>query len=245
MNNKKKKNYKEWLSNIYSICTVVTLFFIMAQAVLARRAIIQSSEWEKAKITIDNVEHFKEKLKETALYGQTDLLIFSDRLWPDFSKPENWEKTEILRNRYYLLFNDGVKWREDEEKSIAIFNAFAYPVIMGYASEIDSYESVILEFNSYGNIVMITAFQGYPKIVPHAKLLYKLWRIRDEQRMIKSMDLNDNEYVKFLTENINNLLCFEGTEFTPATLKRYEKKLEKELKKVQKEIEVFRKSRLQ
>jgi len=43
---------------------------------------------------------------------------------------------------------------------------------------------------------------------------------------------------------IYNLLYFEGTEITPASLKQYEKTIEKELKKIQKEIVDFRKSSL-
>jgi len=125
---KQNKNLKAWLSNLYYIGTLLTLFFIMAQVILARRAIIQSSEWEKAKLTIENIENFKEKLKETTLYGKAELLLFADGLWPDFSKPENWRKADTLRMLYYTLCIDGPESKTDIENSIAIFNAFAYKI---------------------------------------------------------------------------------------------------------------------
>jgi len=64
MSNKQKKGRKGWLSNLYRICTLLTLLFIMAQAYFARRSMIQSSEWEKAKVTIENTANFKEKLTQ-------------------------------------------------------------------------------------------------------------------------------------------------------------------------------------
>jgi len=248
MCNQQKKgimhSVKVWLPNLYYIGTLITLFLIMAQVFFAKRAMIQSSEWENAKITIENIEHFKEKLKETALYGKTEALRFADTMWPDFTTPEGWNATDTLRKIYWSFFeDDGFKYTEDIEKSLSILNSFAYPIIMGYASEIDSYESVSLEFNSYTNFIMPIAFKVYPKLGQHVKLLHRLWRIRHEQTAIK-MVIEDNKYIEELTENINKFLCFEGSEITPATLKQYEKKLEKEFKKTQKEIEVFRKSRL-
>ena len=242
MSIKHKKKHKTWMSNLYQIGTLLTLFFIMAQVFLARRSMIQSNEWEKAKVTIENIEHFKEKLKEVELYGKTEVLIFADRTWPDFTTPEGWKASEPLRKLYGSFFEEDFKRREDVEKSLAILNAFAYPIIMGYASEFGSYQSVSLEFNTYNNFVMPIVFDGYKKIGHHAKLLHRSWRVRHEQEIVKNSDFNDNSIIAEINANKNNLLCFEGAEITPASFKQYGKKLERELKKIQKEIEVFRKS---
>ena len=244
MSIEEKGNHKTWMSNLYQIGTLLTLFFIMAQVFLARDAMIRSSEWEKAKVTIENIEHFKEKLKEIELYGKTEALIFADRIWTDFTTPEGWKASEHLRNLYGSFFEDDLKRREDLEKSLAILNAFAYPIIMGYASELGSYQSLSYEFNTYNNFIMPFVFNGYPKIGHHAKLLHRLWRVRFEQEIVENIDFNNNSHIAEINANKNNLLCFEGAEITPASFEQYRKKLEKELKKIQKEIEVFRKSSL-
>jgi hypothetical protein len=244
MSNKQKNIRKEWLSNLYSICTLITLLFIMAQAYFARRSMIQSSEWEKAKLTIENIEHFKEKLKETELYGKTEVLMFADKLWPDFSTPEGFNASDTLRYIYWSFFMDESKLREDFDKTLSILDAFAYPIVMGYASEIGSFQSAKLEYFSYGAFIMPFAFSGFPHLGHHAKLLHRLWRVRGELMIIPNLDLNEDRNIEFLTKNINNMLCFEGTEITHASIKQYEKKLDKELKKIQKEIGDFRKSSL-
>jgi len=244
MSIKQKNGFKSLLLNLYYISTSLTLFFIMAQVFLARRAVIQSNEWEKSKLTIENIEHFKEKLKEIKLYGKTEALIFADRLWPDFTTPEGRKASENLLNFYRSFFESDLERREDIEKSLAILNAFAYPIIMGYASELGSYQSLSYEFNTYNNFIMPIVFEGYPKIGHHAKLLHRLWRVRHEQSVIGIADFSNSFYVAEIKANINNLLCFEGTEITSASLEQYGKKLEKELEKIQKEIEIFRKSSL-
>ena len=242
MSIKQKINIKYWLSIIYGIATLLTLFFIMAQAFLARQAMIQSNEWEKAKVTIENIEHFKEKLQETALYGKTEALRFSDKIWPDFSTSKGWEASDTLQRIYWSLFEDKLKVLEDYEKSLAILDAFAYPIIMGYANEFGSFQSVIREYYMYSNYIMPYAFKTYVHIGHHAKLLHRLWRVRTEQVLLKNPYIDESQIVNTLAENINNLLCFEGTEVTPESLKQYEKKLEEELKKIQKEIKFFRKN---
>jgi len=244
MSNKQKKGSKGWLSNLVSVCTLITLFLIMAQVFLTRRANIETSEWEKAKVTIENIERFKENLKETALYGKTEALRFSTNLFPDLSTPEGYKASDTLRKIYWSLFDDELKMKDDFEKSLAILNAFAYPIIMGYASEMGSYQSVMLEYSTYSNYIMPGAFHGYQYVGLHAKLLHRLWRVKFELIAFRGLDFDNNEHIEELEKNINNLLCFEGTEITPASLKEYEKKLDKELKKIQKEIEVFRKSSL-
>jgi len=249
MSVEQKENRKGWLSNLYSIVTMLTLFVIMAQVIIARRSMVESSEWEKAKVTIENIERFQENLKETALYTKFEVKKFVDSwLWPDFSNSENWIKADTLRKIYGSFFEHGFDDREDLPKTLLILNSFAYPIIMGYASEIGSYKSVYLDFSVYGDFFMARAHYSYPRQFFHAKLLYRLWRVRYEQTVIKDIIKSDGEkqeeFFKVLTQNIDNMWCFEGDEITISTLKQYEKKLERELKKIQKEIEEFRKSSL-
>jgi len=249
MSNKPKKgimnNVKVWLPNLYYICTSITLIFIMAQAFFARRANIEASEWEKAKVTIDNIERFKENLKETALYDNQELLSFSDQLWSDFTTHESWLKSEILKTTYLSFFDyDFQKSRTDFEKSLAIFDAFAYPIVMGYASEMGSFQSVMFEFFSYGNYIIFMLYDTGKDDRNHIRLLYRLWRVRYEQILFKIPNIDENQLIEIFQKNKIKLLCFEGEDVTPATIKQYEKKLEKELKKIQKEIKVFRKSSL-
>ena len=240
MNNNPKKGFiyhvKEWLPHLYYAGALISFILILAQVYFAKRSIIQSSEWEKAKLTIENIERFKENLTHTALYGKTEALTFSDRLWPDFSTSKGLEASDTLREIYWSLFEDHLEVQEDFRKALAILDAFAYPIIMGYANEFGSFQSVISEFYSYSNYIMHYAFGPKINVGQHAKLLYKLWRIRTELQFLPNMD---NESIM---EQKNNLLYYEGTEVTPASLKQYEKKLEKELKKIRKEIEVFRKN---
>ena len=64
MNSEKKlvnPKFTAYLQNLYYAGTLISLFFIMAQVFYAKRTMKESSEWEKAKLTIDNVERFKEK----------------------------------------------------------------------------------------------------------------------------------------------------------------------------------------
>ena len=242
MNIKQKKSITTWLLNLYYISTSLTLLFIMTQTFLARRATIQSNEWEKAKLTIENIEHFKEKLKETALYGKTEALSFADRLLPDFSTSKGWEASDTLRTIYWSLFESQTEAQADIEQTLAILDAFAYPIIMGYANEFGTFQSVPREFHIYSNYIMPYAFNIYVHIGHHAKLLHRLWRVRTELLFLKNPRVGENQIVEFFSENINNLLCFEEAEFTSVSIKQYEKKLEQELIKIQKEIEVFRKS---
>ena len=239
MSNKQKKNLEKWLLNLYYVGTLLTLFFIMAQVFFARRAVIQSSEWEKAKLTIENIERFKENLKETALYGKTEALMFGmDAIYPDLSSFAGWEATDTLRRIYYSFFDDPNKMREDVFKTIDILDAFSYPIIMGYASEFGSFQNVMREYYSHSVFIMPICFRELPNIGLHAQLLNRLWKVRMELYLLPKMD------VEYMKANLKNLRYFEGTEITPATLKQYESNLKMELKKIQKEIEEFRKSSL-
>jgi hypothetical protein len=98
MKRKQKNGLTTWLLNLYYISTSLTLFFIMGQVFLARNSMKQSNEWEKAKVTIENIERFKENLTKTTLYSQPEaLLVFTDRLLPDFSTSKGWEASDTLR----------------------------------------------------------------------------------------------------------------------------------------------------
>ena len=248
---KQKNGLKTWLLNLYYISTSLTLFFIMAQVFLAKRSMIQSGEWEKAKLTIDNIERFREHLKESTLYDKTEDLLFADRLWADFTTHEGWNLSDPLRIRYFSLFENQNIANKEADKILSTLDAFAYPIIMGYANEFVSYQIVIEEYNPYANYIMPLAFSSGKQKGQSAKLLYRLWRVRAEQSIFKMVDskistfkVTTEDLVNYFTENIKYLLCFEGTEVTPASIKQYEKKIEKELEKIQKEIEDFRKSSL-
>jgi hypothetical protein len=239
MSNKPKKTKSQWLKILYYTGTLLSLCFTMAQVFLARRSMIQASEWEKAKLTIENVERFKENLKETMLYRNPDALFFADRRFPDFTTSDGYQSTDTLRKIYFSLFDgDERKAIEDYFFTLAIMDAFAYPIIMGYASETGSFRSVIREYSWYGNYIMPAAFHNFKPIGHHAKLLNRLWRVKGEMYFLPNWDST------FISKNINNLLGFEDTIVTPATIKQYEKKLEKDLKKIEKEIDAFRKSSL-
>ena len=269
MNNEQKKSrlakFNVWLPNLYYVGSLITLTFIMAQVFYAKRAMVESSEWEKAKVTIDNVERFKEKITKSKLYG-TDALFFADKSWPDFATPEGNKFADRLRTVYYSFFFSEIELQEKLQKGIEpilfdnhellkdfletlnMLDAFAYPIIMGYASEMGSFQMAIWEYYTLSNFIMPDVFAQHQDINmgQSAKLLYRLWRIRIEQldtkRVIDS-DYDEN-VIKDLDKNKNRMLCFEGAELTPASIQKYEKKLKKELKKTQKEIEVFRKNNL-
>ena len=250
MSNEKKSSlyhrFNIGLRNLYYVGTLVTLFFIMAQVFFAKRAMTETSEWEKAKMTVENIERFKKNLPEIKLY-ESEILGLGDGGWPDFSTIDGRKYADTLQKAYSSLFSNNYEKHYDFLKTLDILDAFAYPIIMGYASEIGSFQSVIREYYMISNFIMPEAFD-YP-IGHHAKFLYRLWRIRSEQVFLfEKMDIYNlsAEELEILNkpEKIAHMLCFEGTEVTVETLKQYEKKLMKELKKEQKKIEVFRKNSL-
>jgi len=249
MDNEQKKSrndkFNVWLANLSYIAVVITLILIMVQIFYAKRTMNEAHEWEKAKMTIENIERFKEHLKETALYGKTNVLLAADGPWPDFTTPEGYKSADTLWIIYNSLFDgDHNKVYDDFFNTLAIMDAFAYPIIMGYASETGSYQSIIREYYWYGNYIMPTAFHHFPNIGLYAKLLYRLWRTRSEYEIFIRQQADENARIEYFKQNINKLLCFDGTEITPASIEQYSEKLEKELKKIQKEIEVFRKNSL-
>ena len=234
------------LQNLYYIGTLVSLFIILAQVFYAKRSITESSEWEKAKLTIENVERFKKSLSEIKLY-ESEVFILGDGAWPDFSTIDGRKSADTLITAHRSLFFNDTERQYDLLKSLDILDGFAYPIIMGYASEIGSFQSVIREYYTLSNFIMPQVFD-FP-VGHHAKLLYRLWRIRCEYLFcfeLKDINNLSTEELEDLNkpENINRMLCFEDAEVTYETLKKYEKKLDNELKKVQKEIEVFRENSL-
>jgi len=237
-----KAKFSVWLANLSYIGVLITLILIVVQVYYAKQTMIESNEWEKAKVTIENIERFKERLKETALYGKIEVLWFSGNLWPDLTTLQGYNSSDTLQIIYRSLFVDKLDLFNDFEKTLAIMDDFSYPIIMGYASDLGSFQNTIKEYYSYGNYIIPIALHssGYKHVGNCAKLLYKLWRIRAEIIILKDYDF---AYIK-KEANKNNLLCFDETEITPASIERYIKKLEKELKKIQKEIEEFRKNSL-
>ncbi|MDR0430131.1 MAG: hypothetical protein LBH58_06600 [Tannerellaceae bacterium] len=245
------------LPNLYYVGMLVSLIFIIAQVFYAKRSIVESSEWEKAKMTIENIERFKLEMSKSPLAG-TDVWMHADDILPDFSTPNGWNSTQAdtLRSLYTSLFDDGIKsiedvWsarKQETERMIDAMNVFAYPIIMGYASEMGSFQNVVKEYYSYGAFIMPNAFKEYPNVGLHAKLLYRLWRIRTELLVVdivlKNPDKEELGYIKKKKDS-GNMLFFEETEVSEASLKKYRKKLDKELQKMQGEIEDFRKISLE
>ena len=236
-NQQRRDRWKNWMQNIYQLGTLASLVFIMAQAYYARRSILQSSEWEKAKITIENIEQFKESMNISPL-SNSEIWVLGNGLWADASTPEGWQLTDTLRSVYSSLFDNNVEAMDELFRLIEVMDAFAYPIIMGYASDMGSYQSAIRQYSTFGNFILPFAFHMTPNIGLYAKLLYRLWRIRFEIIVV-----NDGDF-EYLRDRIDHLLCYEETDITEASIKEYRKKLEKKLKEVQKEIEVFRKNSL-
>ncbi|MDR0231268.1 MAG: hypothetical protein LBI82_04030 [Dysgonamonadaceae bacterium] len=239
MSNEQKKPWYAklgaWLPNLSYIGVLITLFIIMIQVFYARRSMVETSEWEKAKMTIENIERFKNNLTKTKIY-KAGILTLGDGDKPDYSTKEGQEYADTLYVVYQSLFSNQQEMLNDLIETLDIMNTFAYPIIMGYASEIGSFQSAIREYYWLSNFIMPYAYENIP-IGHHAKLLYRLWRVRGEQFFI------DRHGVEFLERN-KYLLFSPGDEITEETLRQYEKKLNKELKKRQKEIEVFRKNSL-
>ena len=234
-----KKKSNKWLENTYYVGMLASILLILGQVFYARRSMIQSSEWEKAKITIENIERFKEGIKDSPL---NEVWKAGDYMFADLSTEKGWNQTDTLRVIYLsLLDNDEYKMLDESVRMIEIMDAFAYPIIMGYASEMGSSQNVGRQFYTYGNFIIPQAFHVTPNIGFNAKLLYRLWRIRLEIAFVDQAI--DGKYDLF-KENIDRLLDYEAQDFTEASLKKHRKKLDKKLSETQKEIEVFRKSSL-
>jgi hypothetical protein len=169
-----------------------------------------------------------------------------DDLWADFSTPEGWQLSDPLRTAYFSFFENETDAKDESIRLLEVMDAFAYLIIMGYASEKGSFQSVIRYYYTYGNFIMPHIFRYHENIGIHATLLYRLWRIRYELIIVGDIIplMEKNAKYKWFMSRIDHLLCYEGAEITEASLKAYRKKLEKKLKEMQKEIEVFRKNSL-
>ena len=242
MSKKKKRN---WLQDISLLAGAASVIFIMFQAYYAGRSIVKTSEWEKAKITIENINQFKEALSISPL-SKNNVWLMGDNLWADASDPEKYDLSDTLRIVFYSLYDDKIEGLNEMIRLIEAFDAFAYPIIMGYASEPSSYQSVLRLFHTYGNFIIPEAFHDFNLSGIHFKLLYKLWRIKAEISVI-NFSLANFEFVSsdsysFLRRH--QLLFYNEPEITEASFKIYRKQLEKKLKEVEKEIVVFRKNSL-
>jgi hypothetical protein len=237
-----KGKFSNWLQNVYHIGMLVSLVFILAQVYYARSSMVQTSEWEKAKMTIENIERFREALSISPL-SKNDIWQLGDGLWADLSTQKGFDQTDTLRTVFWSLYNNDIDALDEVFRMIEVMDDFAYPIIMGYASETGSYQSAMRQYYTYGNFIMPLAFHNTPLIGIHAKLLYRLWRIRNEIQSIDKKKKNNNFY-NWLMERQDRLFCYEATDFTEASLKAYRKKLDGKLKEMQKEIEVFRKNSL-
>jgi hypothetical protein len=243
-----KGKISNWLQNIYHIGMLVSIIFIMVQTYYARSSMIRTSEWEKAKMTIENIERFKENVKSFPI---SDLWRLGDDLWADFSTPAGYKLADTLRFTFFPLFDNQTELLNEFIKMLEVMDAFAYPIIMGYASEEGSFQSsVIRQYHSYSNILMSDAYHDFPDLGVHAKLLYRLWRIRYEILYFDNIltygeeSLSDSSLYNHLKERIDHLLCYEETDFSVDSLKAHRKKLDKKLKEMRKEIAVFRKHSL-
>lgn len=243
MGDKQKKSWgakiTRWLPNLYYIGTLVSLCFILAQVYYAKHSIIESSEWEKAKITIENVTKFQDELNKSPLSDE-DVLSLGDKPYPDFSTKEGWEATDTLRVIYEQLFNYQVEMRKDFYQLLYVFEAFAYPIIMGYANEEGSFQMTIKQYYAYGSFIMPYLFHHYPNMGHHAKLLFSLWRIKSEIMFIDELMKQDQQTIDIRMEYVH-FLCFEEKKVSATALKRYRKTLEKKVKEKKHEIKEFRK----
>ena len=238
-----KKRIRDWIRDISYLGGLASVIFIMMQAYFAGRSIVESSEWEKAKMTIENIERFKEALSISPL-SQNEIWSQGNDLWADASNPEKYHLFDTLLRVHWSLFDDRTEANNEIIRMIEAMDAFAYPIIMGYASETGSYHNTMRQSYTYGNFIMPYAFHHTPLLGIHAKLLYRLWRIRFEIAGVNNCIEDFEKYSNNLIKRKDHLLYYEETDITEASLKKYRKKLEKKLKEVQKEIEVFRKNNL-
>jgi len=251
MTKKKTNKWNNRLQNAFYVGTLASLIFIMLQAYFTRQSAIRASEWEKAKMTIENIERFKEKLNISPLSERNNLNVFllGDNTWADASTLEGAELiAETLTPAYLSLFdNDGLDATNELIRLIDVMDAFAFPIIMGYASEMASFQIIFRQFYTYSNFIMPSNFHEFPRLGLHAQLLYRLWRIRVEMISvddyladISNARFNAREHVKSRKEH---LLSFEG-EISEASLRRYRRQLDRKLRDVQREIRDFRRNSL-
>jgi hypothetical protein len=208
---------------------------------------VQSSDWEKARMTIENIERFKEGMNRSPL-SKNEVWILGDKTWPDISTSEGWQLTDTLRKVYWKLFDNQSNADDERIRLIEVMDTFAYPIIMGYASEEISFLSGMRQFYTYGNFVLPDVFRKNLFIGVHAKLLYKFWWMKMEIWIVDKCIENDWKYDEMkqnpFMSGADLIFNYEEPDFSKASLMKHRKKLEGKLKEVQKEIENYRKKSL-
>ena len=200
-------------------------------------------------MTIENIEHFKKDMNISPL-SKNNVWVLGDGLWADASNPEKRQLLDTLLVTYWSLFDKSSDAFDEMVRMTEAMDVFAYPIIMGYASETTSYQSAMRQYYTYGNFVMPFLYRYDLNIGLYAKLLYRLWRIKYEIDIVNSgieyLSGNEtkNKYLEQFMKRKDHLLYYEGTDVTEASLKEYRKKLERKLKDMQKEIKVFRENSL-
>lgn len=247
MSDKQKKSWgariSSWLPNLYYVGTLVSLCFILAQAYYAKQSIIESSEWEKAKMTVDNAEKFKQELQRSPL-AKGNILALGDSHYPDFSTNEGWNASEPLRIGFWNHFEDKDEARKEFFRLLEVLDSFAYPIIMGYANESGSFNMVARLYYSYSAFIMPDAFREMPNIGHHAKLLYRLWRIRSEKLFIQTVINTKNEGT-MREIPVKSLLYYGDKDVSFPRLEKYQNTLDQKIKEMKKEIERFRKKAIE
>lgn len=231
-----------WLPNIYYVTASISLIFIFIQVFYAKRSITESSDWEKAKLTIENIATFKESVSTSPLYKK-DVLYIADGVWPDCSTEEGRKYADTLVAIYNSLFETKQERLDDTERLMSNLDAFAYPIIMGYASEASSFKSEAGIYVLLSNYIMPIAFKEYRLAAPYAKLLYRLWRAKLGVIIVERI-LREGVDSLILEQNKNSLLDV-GDDLSVSGLEKYNNKLKKEVKEIKKEIEKFRKECLE
>ncbi len=239
--------FRESLQSFYYAGTLITLVLIAVQAFYAKRTVTQSSQWEKAKVTIENIDRFKSYMVSTSM-GDAAKWQKADGIWPDF-ETERGRRVyeETLAPVYVSLFGfadtvamNDVGMLSEHLRLVDAMDAFAYPIIMGYANEWETFQIALREMMLSGNLAIPQVIYSTPNVGLYARRLYKLWRIKIE---IQSIDayISSGHPESF---SVDRAFCYEGTEVTEASLNKYRRKIEKMLKETQKEIKEFRKNNL-
>ncbi len=239
--------FRESLQSFYYAGTLITLVLIAVQAFYAKRTVTQSGQWEKAKVTIENIDRFKSYMASTTM-GDAGKWLKANGVWPDFETYRGRQAyNETLAPVYVSLFGfadtvtmSDVRMLSEHLRLVDAMDAFAYPIIMGYANEWESFQIASREMMLSGNLAIPQVIYSTPNVGHYARRLYKLWRIRFEIINIDEWIVSGNPELF----PVDRAFCYEGTEVTEASLKKYRRKIERMLKETQKEIKEFRKNNL-
>ncbi len=239
--------FRESLQSFYYVGTLITLVLIAVQAFYAKRTVTQSSQWEKAKVTIENIDRFKSYMASTTL-GDVSKWLKADGMWPDFETDHGHQAyMETLAPVYISLLGfadtvtiSDVRVLSEHLRLVDAMDAFAYPIIMGYANEWEAFQIASREMMLSGNLAIPQVIYSTSNVGHYARRLYKLWRIRFELLQIDGVIASGHPEVF----SVDRAFCYEGMEVTEASLKKYRRKIERMLKETQKEIKEFRKNNL-